>query len=142
MSLYVRIRHRFGPRQMEWFMAGITTLWGAVLLLPAETFEGRAWMVFRAIWPESAWGALMLVLGVIRLAGLIVNGARQDVTPWIRAVSAGAGFLIWCLIIFGFALTGVISTWLAIYPAFAVAELVNVYRATYEAGEGHVPRPH
>jgi len=137
MNLYVRIQHRFGPRQMEWFMATITSLWGAVLLLPIDTFGGRAWVVFSALAPEPVWGAIMFMLGVARIGGLVVNGARADVTPWIRVVSAGLGFLIWIGISFGFLLTGVISTWLAVYPTFAVAELVNIYRAAHDAGESH-----
>jgi hypothetical protein len=143
MSLYVRIKHRFGPRQMEWFMAVITTLWGAVLLLPNDTFAGSSWQFFARLWPEQAWGVLMFLLGIARLGGLFVNGARPDVTPWIRVVSAGGGVLLWLLICYGFALTGVISTWLAVYPVFALAELVNIYRAMHDAGEAHVstPRP-
>lgn len=141
MSLYVRIKHRFGPRQMEWFMAAITTLWGAVLLLPTETFAAPAWQFFARLWPEEAWGVLMFLLGIARLAGLFVNGARADVTPWIRVGSAAGGVLLWLLISYGFALTGVVSTWLAVYPVFALAEFINIYRAMHDAGEVHVSTP-
>lgn len=139
VGLWVRITHRFGPRQMEWFMAAITAAWGFVLILPAETFSGPQWIIFGALWPEGAWGGLFLALGLARIAGLIVNGSRKQVTPWIRVVAAFCGLLIWAGITAGFALTGVISTWLAIYPAFAVAELVNIYRAAHDAGEAHGP---
>jgi hypothetical protein len=135
MSLYVRIRHRFGPRQMEWFMAGITLAWGLVLLLPIETFNTPTWSMFDKIAPEWGWGGLMAALGFARLAGLLINGSLPVATPWIRVVSAAIGFCIWVLVCFNFAVSGVVSTWLAVYPALALAECVNIYRAAHDVGE-------
>ena len=34
-GIWIRIQHRFGPRMMEWFMAGHMMLFGCILLLPA-----------------------------------------------------------------------------------------------------------
>ena len=137
MSIYVRIKHRFGPRLSEWFAAVVVTLWGIILLLPADTFAGPSWVVFRAFASENTWGVILISLGLARLAGLIINGARKRVTPWIRVISAGAGFLIWSGISLGFGLSGVISTGLAVYPAIAVLELFNIHRAAHDAGETH-----
>lgn len=137
-ALWVRLRHRFGPRRTEWMLAVITALWGAVLLLPAETFDGAVYSYFRALFGgEGRLGGLMLCLGLLRLGGLIVNGARRRTTSWIRAVSAGFGFMIFVGISTSFALSGVISTWLAVYPVFALFELVNLHQATHDAGGGH-----
>lgn len=135
MGIYVRIRHRFGPRLSEWYVAVVTFLWGVVLLLPADTFAGPSWVIFRSIMAESSWGILLMVLGALRIGGLIVNGARKNVTPWIRVVSAGGGFLIWSGVSLGFGLSGVISTGLAVYPAIAILELFNIHRAAHDAGE-------
>jgi len=136
-SIYVRIAHRFGPRLTEWVVAVQTLLWGVVLLLPPATFDGPTWVFFQSIMPENQWGWLMLFLGVARLGGLIVNGARKRVTPLIRMISAAVGFLIFVGISYSFALSGVISTWIAIYPVIAVVELVNIYRAAHDAGESY-----
>jgi len=137
-GLWIRIQHRFGPRMTEWALALITALWGAVLLLPEHVFDQPAWAGFRLIFgSENALGAVMLVLGVSRIAGLIVNGARKQVTPWIRVFSAGGGFLIFVGISAGYSLSGIISTWLAIYPVFALLELLNIYRAAHDAGESN-----
>lgn len=136
-TIYVRIRHRFGPRLSEWFAAVVTFLWGVVLLLPADTFAGPSWVIFRAIMPEGSWAVLLIILGALRLGGLIVNGARKEVTPWIRVLSAGGGFVIWSGISLGFGLSGVISTGLAVYPAIAVLELFNIHRAAHDVGETH-----
>lgn len=136
-AVWIRIKHRFGPRMTEWLVALQTALWGLVLLLPAETFASPAWNMFSSIMSEESWGVLMLFLGLVRLGGLVVNGARKNITPWIRIVSAGFGFLIFVGISFSFTLSGVISTWIAIYPTIALVELANIYRAAHDAGESY-----
>lgn len=113
-------------------------MWGVVLLLPTETFaSANTWEFFASVMPEWMWGALMLGLGSARLIGLIINGTRPRVTPWIRAVSAFVGFLIFSGITYSFAASGVISTWIAIYPAIAAVELMNIYRAAHDVGESY-----
>lgn len=135
-GLWIRIQHRFGPRMTEWFMATHTAVWGLVLLLPDRVFDQPAWTGFRQIFrDEDVLGWIMVVLGLLRLAGLVVNGARKDVTPHIRQVSAGIGCVIWVGITYGYASSNVVSTWLAIYPLFAVGELVNIHRAARDQGE-------
>jgi len=79
----------------------------------------------------------MVVLGIMRIGGLIVNGARKKITPWIRVASASVGFMIFVGITAGYSLSGVVSTWLAIYPVFALVEILNMYRASRDAGEGN-----
>jgi len=137
-GLWIRIQHRFGPRMTEWMLAAITAVWGVVLLLPGHTFDQPTWAGFKAIFQdEDMLGQLMLLLGVVRIVGLIINGARKTVTPWIRSVSASFGFLLFVGITYCYMLSGVVSTWLAIYPVFALVELVNIYRAAHDAGESH-----
>lgn len=135
-GLWIRIQHRFGPRMMEWWMAFHTFMFGAILAGSPDLFSQPAWAGF-ASWgiSESALGWVMVVLGFARIAGLIINGARKNVTPMIRQVSAGVGCLIWFGIVYGFASSGVVSTWLAIYPLFGIGELVNIHRAAHDQGE-------
>ncbi len=137
MSIYVRIKHRFGPRLSEWFVATVMLLWGLVLLLPSDSLVGPSWVTLRALLPESGWGLLMALLGLARLGGLVVNGARKTVTPWIRVVSAGCGFLLWSGVSFALGFSSVVSTGLAVYPAIAVLELFNIHRASHDIGETH-----
>lgn len=135
-GLWIRITHRFGPRMTEWFMAFHTSLFGLVLVGSPELFDQPAWAGFRDMGiSEAALGWLMVILGIARLAGLIINGARKNVTPMIRQVSAGIGCMIWFGIVYGFASSGVVSTWLAIYPLFGIGELVNIHRAAHDQGE-------
>jgi hypothetical protein len=77
----------------------------------------------------------MLMLGIARLGGLIVNGARKHVTPRIRRVSAAVGFLIWVGMTCAHAMSGLVGVWLAFYPIFAAVEIINVYRAAHDVGE-------
>lgn len=135
-GLWIQIQHRFGPRMMEWFMAFHTALFGVVLVASPDLFDQPAWSGFRSLFPSEAWlGWLMVLLGVARVGGLIVNGARKHVTPMIRQVSAGVGCMIWFGVVYGFASSGVVSTWLAIYPLFGIGELVNIHRAAHDQGE-------
>ncbi len=134
-GIWIRIRHRFGPRMMEWFMAGHMMLFGGVLLYPTETFNQPSFWAFRDLVPsENFLGWLMLLIGCLRIIGLVINGARKNVTPQIRQFSAGIGCVIWTGISYGFASSDVVSTWLAIYPLFAVGELVNIHRAARDQG--------
>ena len=135
-GLWIQIQHRFGPRMMEWFMAFHTATFGLVLLGSPDLFSQAAWAGFRHIFPsEASLGWIMVLLGVARIGGLIVNGARRHVTPMIRQVSAGIGCMIWFGIVYGFATSGVVSTWLAIYPLFGIGELANIHRAAHDQGE-------
>lgn len=135
-GMWIRIQHRFGPRMMEWFMAFHTAMWGTVLVVADGLFDQPAWSGFRQIFRnEDFLGWIMILLGAIRLGGLVVNGARKNVTPLIRQVSAGIGCLIWVGITYCYASSNVLSTWLAIYPLFAVGELVNIHRAAHDQGE-------
>jgi hypothetical protein len=143
-GLWVQITHRFGPRMPEWFMAGHMTAFGIVLLIADGLFLQPTWKGFRSVFAFTGmggegiqfWmGVFMVLAGLLRFGGLIVNGARKHVTPRIRQYSAAAGCFIWFGIAYGFASSDVISTWLAIYPIFGVNELVNIYRAARDEGE-------
>ena len=123
VSIYVRMRTRFGLRISEWMIASQTFLYGAMLLLPYDTIS------------EEALGGTLMFVGLLRLAGLFVNGARQDITPWIRAVSASVGFLLYSFLLFSFMLSGVPSGWIAFCIPILVVEVINVYRAAHDAGE-------
>jgi hypothetical protein len=143
-GLWVSITHRFGPRMPEWFMAGHMILFGFVLLVSDQLFQQPTWSGFVSLFAFVGWsgaaiqwwmGVGMLLVGVLRLVGLIINGARKHVTPRIRQVSAGVGCLLWVGVTYGFASSDVLSTWFAIYPLFAVNELLNILRAARDEGE-------
>ncbi|MDH1270116.1 hypothetical protein N5C81_21095 [Rhizobium pusense] len=136
VGMWVRIQHRFGPRMTEWFMAMHMIGFGWVLLLPTQTFNLPQFHTFRELFPsEQFLGWLMAIVGCLRIIGLVINGAKERVTPQIRQFSAGVGCIIWTGITYGFASSDVVSTWIAIYPLFAFGELVNINRAARDQGE-------
>lgn len=134
VSVYVRVKARFGLRVAEWMLATITLTWGLSVLLPG-VYEGRNFAYIHDLLPGNLLGGVMAFFGALRLVGLFVNGARQDVTPWLRVAGAAVGFLAFALISFSFALAGTLGVWVALYPTFAVFEVVNIVRAAHDAGE-------
>lgn len=67
-----------------------------VLLRPEPLFDQPAWVYFRQVFrDEDRLGMVLLMIGMLRLMGLIINGARKDVTPMIRQLSAGISCMIW-----------------------------------------------
>lgn len=147
-AMWVRIHSRFGPRMSEWFMAAHMSVFGLVLLAPSSTFNQPAYEYFRDIIPgnqqasEIFLGWLMFSVGLVRFGGLIINGARKQVTPQIRQASAAIGCMVWVGVTYGFWASDVFSTWLAIYPIFAIKELVNLHRASVDEGEARVGSTH
>ncbi|CAN7632307.1 hypothetical protein [Pararhizobium sp. LjRoot238] len=60
---------------------------GGSLLLPDPVFDQPSFAFFRALFDEDTFGWLVCV-GLLRLVGLFIIGARKNVTPWIRVFSA------------------------------------------------------
>lgn len=98
----LRVVHRAQQRFVEW-LAGFQTFFiGLILLNDADTFSNSANLqFFRSIASEDAWGLFLLLVGAIRVIGLIINGARQEITPWIRAIGAFIGFMVFFGLSFG-----------------------------------------
>lgn len=137
-SLWVRVQHRFGPRLTEWMLATIAAGWGAVMLLPARTFDLPSYRGFRMIFgSEEGLGLIMLFVGLVCIGGLIVNGARKRVTPWIRVSTAAVRWMVWVGLIAAHAISGIVGVWMVMYPVFAATELVNIYRAARDGGESN-----
>jgi hypothetical protein len=134
-GLWVHITHRFGPRWSEWLMAAAMIGWGAVMLLPARTFDQPAYTGFRAIFgTEEAIGFVLLAIGTARLIALWINGHRERITYWTRNAAARYGWAVSVGMFFAHALSGVIGVWLVFYPAMAVIEIVNGRRSGEDIG--------
>lgn len=136
MTIIVRMPHIFGPRWSEWVgtMASIGA--GVGLLHPYPAFDSPSFANFT--WaPEWLWGMSLLVVGLIRATGLIINGRRKRTTSWMRYWSAFFSFMIFFGFSIGLAGSGVMSTWPGAWPVFAVNEFVNMLRAAQDARLGH-----
>lgn len=137
-GIIFRIAHRFQQRFVEWVASFQLMLMGMVLLHPSDTFAlSQTYVVMRKMASEEYWGLFLFYVGFFRIVGLIVNGARQDVTPWIRAIGAGVGFMVFGAIAYGFVAPWFIglppSLGIAIFPPLMAAELVSLFYSVKDA---------
>lgn len=140
-GIWIRLQKRFRIRQTEWLLASITFLWGAVMLLPGNVFSLPDYSGFKAIFgSEVILGLGAMIVGFSRLVGLFINGARKNVTPHIRMVSACIGCLVFFGICYCYVLSRIFSDWVAIYPVFVVVEIINAHNAARDVGESHSGR--
>jgi len=137
-GVWIRLRLRFGPRLTECLLGVITLGWGCVVLLPGHLFDQPSYAGFRIVFgSEFSLGLVMAIFGTARLVGLLINGARRRVTPWIRIAGAGVGLIVWVGMITAHCLALLPGEWMVFYPVFSVAEIFNIHRAAHDAGESY-----
>lgn len=137
VAIRSHIRVAFMGRLSEWAFAAMLLLWGVVLAMPAETFDGRAFVAFRELFDETTLGFLLVAGGAVRLAVLSVNGIWRPLY-YVRAWMALSSTVIWAAITIGFASSGTFGTWIAIYPVLLVFEALNVMRAMSDAAAAEI----
>jgi uncharacterized membrane protein HdeD (DUF308 family) len=134
MVFFLRIQHRFASRRGEWTAAGQSIVWGLVLLAQGDVFStSTAFRIMAEYVTEDTLGWVMLAVGILRIIGLVINGSRKDVTPWIRVTSALLGCGAFTFISLAFAASGYFSVWLAAWPFAAFGELFNIHSALRDA---------
>lgn len=133
VALFWRVAEKMPSRFMEW-IAGFQILGtGLILLYTTDYFDlSPAYIWMRSYGSDDSWGLLLLILGIGRITGLIINGSMQRVTPWIRAVAAFSGFTIFSmmsvsLVVSWASFNQPLSASLAMYIPSAIAELVAIY---------------
>lgn len=136
-GIIVRVAHRAQQRLVEWTASFQIMGYGILLLQNGDTFSNFNYILFRSIAQEDTWGVAMFLIGSARVCGLIINGARQDITPWIRAIGAFVGFFVFLILSMS-----LIAPWLAgnppaaglaMFVPAAVAELAAIYYSVQDA---------
>jgi uncharacterized membrane protein HdeD (DUF308 family) len=136
---FLRIQHRFASRRGEWMAAAQSVIWGVVMLAPGDMFStSPAFRIMAGYISEDTLGWIMLVVGILRIVGLVINGSRKDVTPWIRVTSALLGCGTFTFISLAFAASGYFGVWVAAWPFVAFTELFNIHSALRDARVQHV----
>lgn len=139
-GIWLSVSNHVGPRLSEWSGSFHMLLWG-LILLNFPVFSRESFFYFKAIFQsQELLGAILTAFGVLGIIGLVINGMRREVTPWIRLARAFVGFWAFLGMTTCFALSGEISTWAAVYPVLAVAELVNMGRTGYDAGNSNAAK--
>lgn len=97
-EISVRIKHKFRHRKLEWMAASQITAFGFVLMHEGDSLASPGLAMLNSIANESTWAIFLFVVGIMRIIGLIINGAMEHVTPWIRAIGALAGLYVFGLV--------------------------------------------
>lgn len=132
--IVVRFQQTFPLRVSEWVMAVILVNIGFVLLLNPEIFALPQHSAMARWANVYVWGWGCLLMGAVRFAVLVINGAWRA-SPHIRAVTAFLACFVWLEILLGLGASGVASIGLAVYPWFLVLDTYNVFRAASDARE-------
>lgn len=124
--------YHFPSRASEWAAAFITLNWGLLALnTEGKVIENSAPQLLNFLSP-MIWGVIFFLMGAVRLAILIINGALRR-SPHLRSASAFVGCFLWFQITMAF-LNGVeITTALAVYPVLLAIDFYNAYRIAIEA---------
>jgi len=134
--LIVSLKHHFPARWPEWYMAGLSFVWGSYLALHPEVFTSPATrQVLTGLAsmagpfpPAALWGLSTVVLGLVRGCALFVNGAYTR-TPMIRLLMSFASAFIWTQVCIGLIKTRVPDTGIVLYAGLVVMDIVSAYRA-------------
>lgn len=138
-GVVIRIVHRAQTRLVEWLAGFQMMFMGLVLFHPSNTFSNSPnFQVFRETASEDTWAVFLFLVGFVRVGGLLVNGARQDITPTIRALGAFVGFFVFFGMFFGFTATVLVNhsappIILAMLGPSAVAELAAIVYSVRDA---------
>lgn len=118
-------------RWIEFLLASVMVGWGLLLLHPDPIFVGPAYKAFAGHVShvnEQRVGAVVLLVAIVRIVALWINGRRKE-TPLARLVGCQIGFLFWLAVSWDFwAAVPPLTTALAVYPPFVVAELFSMWR--------------
>lgn len=125
-------------RRTEWLCGAVCFIAGFVLLAPGSLFDnGAAYSFIRTVISEELLGVITIFAGALRLAGLIINGARRTITPWMRLGGAVLGAGIFTALSMGFLASGVVGLWTIGVPVYATVEYLNIWDTTRDARQAH-----
>lgn len=124
-------------RAVEWLSALCLLGWATVLALPGDTLaSGNLREFLRFGFSEAQLATAFAFVGAARVTALFING-RWPKTPVIRMIGAAAGFTLWgqtaAMLYTTWVNTGVPSTGLPIYTLLALADLLSIFRAAFDA---------
>jgi hypothetical protein len=128
------LRQTFPTRVTEWMLSAMMIHWSVVLGSEPNLFDrSPAYDFLASVMGQEAWSTVLFWAGLARLVTLGINGLWRR-SPHIRALGAfiGAGF--WFFVALSFVLADRNSTGLAIYPWLFLADAINIFRASGEAG--------
>jgi hypothetical protein len=127
------MRHYLEGRLFEWVMATAMVFLAVETFVWSQTIAASAFHLLAEVMPGEFIGVFLLLFGTARFAALITNGRSRVYGPWVRALGALAGAVMWAQ--FELALVGDMSSdkppspGIPFWFAFILAELYSAYRA-------------
>lgn len=128
----------FNDRGMEWFSAFVMLGWGVILISPGETLSGPQYAAFgRFGFTEEFWAWAFGAAGLARLVALYING-NWPRSPHIRMVGSLFGAVSWAQVSYLLYLSSAgighaPNTGIVVYGALALADLLGIARAAFDA---------
>jgi hypothetical protein len=141
-GMFTRFLLFFHDRGLEWFSAVIMLGWGLTLVLPGDTLSGPQYAAFgRFGITEDMWALAFGAVGLARLVALYING-RWPRSPYVRMVGSLFGAVSWAQVAYlitesTYFATGIAATGTWIYSALAIADLLGIARAAFDARYHH-----
>lgn len=130
-SLPALLRH-FNNRISEVSNALIMIGIGVQIIAAPEVSDYRALDLLSGIVSADSIATLFIVVGGIRMAALIANGHWPGYGPWLRALGALVGALVWSQMFLSLVVVTpdeLTSLNAPVYLVFTMVELVSIYRA-------------
>lgn len=137
----IRVRFPFfahRERTPEWVVGAITVCWGASAFVdsfadvPRHMMDSAFFAPLTYWMPQRAWGAYAFIVGIVRVAFLVVNGSRPRGSTVLRSIGAGLSATFW----FGLAAGAASLPWssgaLWTYGGLCALDLVSLFRAAGE----------
>jgi hypothetical protein len=112
--------------------------WGLTLAVPGDTLASfPAYALLSARASENAWAAMLIAVGLLRIAALIVNGRMRRGSPIARCVASAIGAMIWSQFFASFLdysiKVGAPSGGLSVYLVLFAADIFSCGRAAWDA---------
>ncbi len=102
------ITEHFPARASEWGCAGLLIWLGSMFSRWPDIFDGSlSYGGLARLADEAVWGAVCVVIGVLRLAALVINGTFASSwygrwSPHVRGACAFASCGVWFPLLWGF----------------------------------------
>lgn len=138
------IHRHLSERVAEWALAIMLLRFGWILIQPGDTFAlSPTFAVMEAMAAEEVWGWGCFLIGIVRVAALVINGTFWDTiysrySPHVRGITALISIFAWANIVYGMGMSGVQTTGNAVYPVLLFLDVWCVFHAFGDAKSADV----
>lgn len=107
---------------LEVFVAWMSFSWGALLLLPGDTFQTTKAYAFLMSQGELFWSFMALMVSILQVSGLIVS--YMTLGAGLRFIGCGVSFVFWAVLALLLFLGNPLGHGWLIYTSFSVSMFI------------------